>query len=65
MPAPAKSLAIVAARNIIAGDVQFARDLLRGCRALPVAEARAMIGACKEAGKRYGCELKWTSFLAW
>lgn len=58
-----KTAAIAAARAVIAGDVQRARELLIGRRSFAVCEARAMIGACKEAGRRYGISISWTSFL--
>lgn len=58
-----KTAAIAAARAVIRGDVQRARELLIGWRSFSVCEARAMIGACREAGRRYGIEVSWTSFL--
>lgn len=58
-----KTAAIAAARAVIAGDVQRARELLIGWRTFAVCEARAMIGACREAKRRYGCDISWTSFL--
>ena len=63
MPAPAKSAAIIAARHIVRGDIQSARLELVGWTSLSPAEGRAIIGACREANRRYGCKLDWAAFL--
>lgn len=60
--------AIIAARQIVKGDVSAARDSLRGHRwpgAFRACEARAIIGACRAANARYGCNLDFRSFLGW
>lgn len=60
------SPAILAARLIIKGDVALARAEVASFRTagFTVAESRALIGACREANRRYGCDLNFTSFLA-
>lgn len=63
MPAPAKSVAILAARSIVRGDIQTARLELVGWTSFSPAEGRAIIGACREANRRYGCKLDWSAFL--
>ena len=59
----AKSAAILAARHILRGDVHFARLELVGWTSFSPAEGRAIIGACREANRRYGCKLDWSAFL--
>jgi hypothetical protein len=59
---------ILAARAIVQGDVSTARALLAGHKwgsAFRVCEARAIIGACREAGRRYGCSIDPRSILGW
>lgn len=61
--APAKSAAILAARSIVRGDVQSARLALAGWTSFSPAEGRAIIGACREANRRYNCKLEWAAFM--
>lgn len=60
--------AILAARLIVKGDVSQARAEVAAHHVykagFTVAEVRALNGACMEANRRYGCDIKWTSFLA-
>jgi hypothetical protein len=64
---PVKSLLIIVARAIVGGDVQSARQdaaahRARNGAAVTSAEGRALIGACAEAHRRYGCQLDWREF---
>lgn len=63
MPTPAKFAAIIAARHIVRGDIQSARLELVGWTSFSPVEGRAIIGACREANRRYGCKLDWSAFL--
>ena len=57
-------LGILIARAIISGDVTLARKLRdTGPRYWTVAECRAVSGACREANRRYGCQLSLSEFL--
>lgn len=59
-----RRVGIEIARAIIAGDVWLARRMLgMGPRSYTVAECRAIIGACREAYRRYGCQLSLSEFL--
>jgi hypothetical protein len=54
------------ARAILSGDMDLARSTAGTHRtAWSVAECRAVIGATKEANRRWGCGLTWQSFLYW
>lgn len=58
--------AIHAARAVVRGDVSRARAELVGCvPAFRVYELRALQGACREANRRYGCEIDWRELVGW
>lgn len=47
-------LGVLVAREILKGDFSSARSMAGGRSSWTVTEARALLGACKEAGRRWG-----------
>jgi hypothetical protein len=57
-----KYLGIVVARTILTGDITGARREAAGRTVWTVAESRAIAGACREANRRWGCDLSLAQF---
>lgn len=53
---------VIVARAILTGDVTRARLEAAGRTSWSVAEARAIEGACREANRRWGCDLSLSQF---
>lgn len=61
-------LGVQVARTLLTGDVSAARKLAATNRwgtAWTVPEARAITGACREANRRWGCNLNAQAILGW
>ena len=59
---PTSKLGVVVARTILTGDITLARREAAGRCSWSVSEARAITGACREANRRWGCELSLKQF---
>lgn len=64
-PVPCASDPILIARTLLTGDVTAARNLAfrMGRLSFSAAECRAVTGACREANRRWGCDLRMEEFL--
>lgn len=59
-----KKPGILVAKIILTGDVTLARAEARGRLSWTVSEARAIGGACREANRRWGCDLSLEQFCS-